>query len=98
MNRSGHCRAFTLIELLVVIAIIAILAALLLSALATAKHQGQDVKCMSNLKEMTAAGLMYMDDMGQTIVQTEPDNLDSWVGSLGLYGVTSNLLQCPNTQ
>ncbi len=62
MNRTNQSEGFTLVELLVVIAIIAILAALLLSALATAKHQGQDIKCVSNLKQMTAAGLMYIDD------------------------------------
>ena len=92
MKRSCHCNAFTLIELLVVIAIIGILAALLLSALATAKHQGQDVKCMSNLKEMTASGLMYMDDTGPTILYGDAINPDSWTGLLSSYGVTSNLV------
>ncbi len=98
MKRSCHCNAFTLIELLVVIAIIGILAALLLSALATAKHQGQDVKCMSNLKEMTASGLMYMDDTGPTILYGDAINPDSWTGLLSSYGVTSNLVLCPATQ
>jgi prepilin-type N-terminal cleavage/methylation domain-containing protein len=94
---NHHSKAFTLIELLVVIAIIGILAALLLPGLAIAKHHGQDVNCVSNLKQLTATGLMYMDDTGQTIVAGDTNDLGSWVQSLSPYGATSNLLLCPAT-
>jgi prepilin-type N-terminal cleavage/methylation domain-containing protein len=85
-------RAFTLIELLVVIAIIAILAAILFPVFARAREAARKTNCISNLKQMGTAIMMYTQDYDETypIANQEADRIPnqqphSWHGSNGRF-------------
>jgi prepilin-type N-terminal cleavage/methylation domain-containing protein/prepilin-type processing-associated H-X9-DG protein len=84
MNRGrppAHS-AFTLIELLVVIAIIAILAAILFPVFAQAREKARQASCLSNMKQIGTAALMYTQDYDERT----PRN---WYGDLGMEASTA---------
>jgi len=98
-TRKTH---FTLIELLVVIAIIAMLVAMLLPALRTAREKGKSISCLGNERQQSFAWQSYLCDNGGWFPYywnwiTTPSNV-FWYSSFSSYegDKKGNIWKCPS--
>jgi len=86
-SRPRH--AFTLIELLVVVSIIALLIAILLPVLGSARHSAQAMQCLSNMRQMQIAHSAYVIEHKGQLIQANlahggitHGNFDPWFVTL----------------
>jgi len=93
-------RGFTLIELLVVIAIIAILAAILFPVFTQARAKARQISCLSNVKNLSLAVLMYVDDYDGKFPLATPSyatgyNAVQWPCNMNKYVGAPEIFHCP---
>lgn len=100
-TRRSH--GFTLIELLVVIAIIAILAAILFPVFAQAREKARQTSCLSNMKELALASLMYSQDYDEAFCNEGVANGNNgwgwqmtWQFDTQPYIKNYNIMRCPS--
>jgi type II secretory pathway pseudopilin PulG len=99
-GRSSR-HGFTLVGLLVILAVIAILAAMLLPALASAKGKAQRINCVNNLKQCGLAFRIWEGDqsdrypMGVSTNQGGTKELDTGANTFRHFQVMSNELSTP---
>lgn len=97
---QARTTGFTLIELLVVISIIALLVAILLPALASAREQARRTICSSNLRQIYTGLAMYDLDF-KTLPEgkgTQPNSIVRGASTLkSEYGISVKMTECPSS-
>jgi prepilin-type N-terminal cleavage/methylation domain-containing protein len=110
-DRKHTGRGFTLVELLVVIAIIAILAAILFPVFAQAREKARQSACVSNMKQIGTALMIYQQDFDETYpfgyqyygtydaagnCKPTDHKLEWWQDMLRPYVKNETVYTCPN--
>jgi prepilin-type N-terminal cleavage/methylation domain-containing protein/prepilin-type processing-associated H-X9-DG protein len=88
-SRTAIPCGFTLIELLVVISVIAVLMAILMPVMGRVRESGQRAVCLSNLRQLTLAWILYAEEndgrlvggVGFEIANQGGKTLKRWMGT-----------------
>ena len=92
-------KMFTLLELLIVIAIIGILATILLPSLSKAREVSKTAVCLSQVKQLTMAYLIYSGENNNKTIgkfPTFPDKTNMWMGMIYPYHNSPDVMKCPS--
>jgi prepilin-type processing-associated H-X9-DG protein len=104
-NGRAKTAGLTLVELLVVVAMTALLSAIMLPALSSAKEKSRRAVCKSNIRQLLEVMVMYANDNQDFLPSCGDDKgyyhsiilSDAvFTNLVGLAGGNSNLLYCPN--
>ena len=98
--RVPHARAaaFTLVELLVVVGLITVLVALLMPALRKARGQAAAVQCLSNVRQLGQAFVLYVNEnRGRSPIYRSSQD-EYWIDLLRVhYAAVDGIRFCPST-
>ncbi len=100
MGKKKVIKAFTLIELLVVIAIISILASILFPVFARARENARRSSCLSNLRQLGTATMMYVQDYDERYPSSRyytGTQYVYWNQMLQPYIKTIEVFYCPSS-
>ncbi len=87
-------RGFTLIELIVLLAIVCLLVVILWPAFYPPKHRARPEKCLSHVKQISMALIMYTSDYDDECLPPHKD----WVDTVYPYILNRGIFVCPRAR
>ncbi len=98
-RQHSQSAAFTLIEILVVLAIVGIIAAILVPVLLGVREKGRRTECLSNMRQINVALVMYVQDADGLFPlrgQDGPARSPEWDDALLPYARSASVFRCPD--
>ena len=86
-NCGCSTRGFTVVELLVVISVLAVLTSVLLGVVGSAKRYAKAAVCMSNLRQLGMAFILYANDYDDYTMPTLSQSRTYWWGRIQQEGI-----------